>query len=93
MTINPRTLDDELLRQVQQRVAERIRSQRIALRISQESAADALGVTQPTWSRIERGLQEPGLTQLIRIVNLLDIDSVEGLIGRFPSRDLHSNEG
>ncbi|MCI0342776.1 MAG: helix-turn-helix domain-containing protein [Planctomycetales bacterium] len=42
-------------------LAERLIRRRLALGLSQESAADALGVARPTWSNWELGVPPRGL--------------------------------
>jgi transcriptional regulator with XRE-family HTH domain len=50
------------------RQIKRLREQR---GISQEQAADAIGVSRPFYALIEQGLREPTLSQLVRLSDLL----------------------
>jgi predicted transcriptional regulator len=40
------------------------------------------------WARIEQGRVDPRLSSLVRIQHALDLDGIEVLFGRLPSRQL-----
>jgi transcriptional regulator with XRE-family HTH domain len=81
-------LDPTLLERVRSTVAASIRRHRKAAGVSQAAVADVLGISQASWSRIEGGKTDLPLSQLLRIVNALEIESIESLMGYFPSRAL-----
>ena len=48
-----------------------IRSHREKNRINQGAMAESMGVTQATWSKIENGKSNIGLTQIVRAASIL----------------------
>ena len=56
-------------------IGEKIRAAREDLDLSQESVARQIPMSQSGYSKIERGVQEPNLTQLRRICQILNISA------------------
>ncbi len=56
-------------------IGEKIRAAREDLDLSQEEIARQIPMSQSGYSKIERGVQEPNLTQLRRICQILDISA------------------
>jgi predicted transcriptional regulator len=65
--------------------AERVRTSRVELGLSQQAAAARAGINQSHWSKVERGVVDPSLGQVLRIQIALSAPSVEGLFGAFPT--------
>jgi transcriptional regulator with XRE-family HTH domain len=60
--------------------------------LSQDEVAAYIGVSQPTWSRIERtGMLSVGA--LLRLQELFDCETVESFFGELPSRRLAREAG
>jgi transcriptional regulator with XRE-family HTH domain len=76
----------ELLSQVQIAVGNRLRVLRERRHLSQDEVASYAGVHQSEWSRLEAGEIDPRLSWLLRAQRLLEIESVETLLGPLPSR-------
>lgn len=55
----------------------KIKLKRIAVSLSQEDMADKLGIDRSQYSRIESGKTDLGLSKLIKILELLDMDFAE----------------
>lgn len=55
--------------------------------LSQDEVAAYVGVSQPTWSRIER-TGELSVGALLRLQELFDCETVESFFGELPSRRL-----
>jgi hypothetical protein len=70
----------------EQPIAERLEHRAVVAR--DDRAVELIGgvLAQWDWSRIESGVVDIRLTLLLRIQHLLEVDSVESLIGTFPSR-------
>lgn len=71
-------------RQVQQRIATRIRQARRDKRLTQEQLAEALDVATETISRYEVGRLPPSLPMLYRMADALGVD-IEVLVRRGPA--------
>ena len=56
-------------------IGEKIRAAREDLDLSQEEIAKQIPMSQSGYSKIERGVQEPNLTQLRRICQILNISA------------------
>lgn len=56
-------------------IGEKIRAAREDLDLSQEDIARQIPMSQSGYSKIERGVQEPNLTQLRRICQILNISA------------------
>ncbi len=56
-------------------IGEKIRAAREDLDLSQEEIARQIPMSQSGYSKIERGVQEPNLTQLRRICQILNISA------------------
>lgn len=56
-------------------IGEKIRAAREDLDLSQENIARQIPMSQSGYSKIERGVQEPNLTQLRRICQILNISA------------------
>jgi ribosome-binding protein aMBF1 (putative translation factor) len=54
-----------------------VRHRRKALGITQETAADRAQMDMSYWSRIERGIIDPGLRMVVRIATALETTSAE----------------
>lgn len=59
---------------------QRIRRAREAADLLQEAAAKRAGIEQTYWSRIERGVHEPGIPLLRKVARALDTTVAE-LVG------------
>jgi len=59
--------DDGLDEALARRLGERIRELRQSKKLSQEQAAEAMGIDQSAWSRIEHARTGVSVTQLLRI--------------------------
>jgi transcriptional regulator with XRE-family HTH domain len=81
-------LDEALLKEAREKAGRKIKDRRRAERLSQEKLSALLRVSQPTFSRIEKGEHDPTLSELLIIIHALDIQSIEDLFGDFPSRSL-----
>lgn len=53
------------------RFCERVKARRIELGLTQQQAADRLGVTNPAWNAIENGKYSPGLDTVERVAKCL----------------------
>jgi transcriptional regulator with XRE-family HTH domain len=60
--------------------------------LSQTQMATALGISQSGWSKIESGAQEPSLGLTLRVVRVLELDSVEMLFGPAATGRLMAND-
>jgi transcriptional regulator with XRE-family HTH domain len=60
--------------------------------LSQDEVAAYVGVSQPTWSRIER-TGELSVGALLRLQELFDCETVESFFGELPSRRLARETG
>jgi transcriptional regulator with XRE-family HTH domain len=60
--------------QVKKRLAERVRSARTGLGLSQEVFADSSGIDRTYASQIERGIANPSLDVLCRVCKALDLE-------------------
>jgi transcriptional regulator with XRE-family HTH domain len=69
--------DDSLL----ERFAVNMRGARIAAGLSQEALAEASGVAQSMISRIEAGVQEPGIRTAVYLARGLELDVSELMTG------------
>lgn len=58
----------------------KVRDFRIDMDLSQKQMADLIPMNQSNYSKIERGLQEPNITQLKRIAEILN-KSIDELLG------------
>ncbi len=56
-------------------IGEKIRAAREDLDLSQEEIARQIPMSQSGYSKIERGVQEPNITQLRRICQILNISA------------------
>ena len=56
-------------------IGEKIRAAREDMDLSQEDVARQIPMSQSGYSKIERGVQEPNLTQLRRICQILNISA------------------
>lgn len=81
-------LDAALLARAKEAAGQSIARRRAEEGLSQLAMSELLGVSQSTWSRIETGVVDPTLSQLLTIIHALDIRSIEELMGHFPSRAL-----
>jgi transcriptional regulator with XRE-family HTH domain len=71
----------ELLRQLAARIS-KLRRDRA---LSQDKVAAYVGVSQPTWSRVERvGVLSVG--QLLKLQELFGLETLESFFGELPSR-------
>lgn len=82
---------NESPRDLEAGLARRIRELRRAQNLSQEKVAAQVGVSQATWSRIER-TGELSVRQLVRLQALLGIETLESFLGETPSRVAGRNE-
>lgn len=78
----------DLLRDLAARLSE-LRRERD---LTQEEVAAYVGVSQPTWSRIER-TGELSVGALLRLQELFDYETVESFFGELPSRRLRREAG
>lgn len=60
---------------------ERLKQERKALGLTQRVFADKLGITQPSYTRYEKGTSQPTLKTLVAIADVLDV-SIDYLLGR-----------
>jgi transcriptional regulator with XRE-family HTH domain len=60
---------------------QRLRATRRNRNLTQIQVAQAIGVSQSQWSKIENGQQELNLSQVLRLLRLLQLESVEQLFG------------
>ncbi len=67
-------------RDLAQSIGTAARTARLALQLTQEDAAERIGVSVEFYSRIERGTALPSLTTLVRITVVLNV-SADVLIG------------
>lgn len=67
------------------RLGARIKELRTERRLSQEEVAAHVGISQPTWSRIER-TGNVSAHQLLRLQALLELETLESFFGELPSR-------
>jgi transcriptional regulator with XRE-family HTH domain len=66
-------------------LADQIRRLRRERGLTQDEVATYVGVSQATWSRVERnGALSVG--QLLRLQELLEVDTLESFFGTLPSR-------
>lgn len=65
---------------MQSNLGDRIRTQRMLKKLSQDELADAVGINRVTLSKYERGLIEPTASNLSRIASKLEC-SVSDLLG------------
>jgi transcriptional regulator with XRE-family HTH domain len=63
------------------RFCERVKARRVELGMTQEEAAERLGVSGPQWNYIENGKSPPGLDTIERVAKCLKCDA-EDLIAR-----------
>jgi transcriptional regulator with XRE-family HTH domain len=63
----------------------RIRELRQAQNLSQEEVAERVGVSQPTWSRLER-TGDLTVRQLVRFQALVGVETLESFLGDLPSQ-------
>lgn len=78
-------IDDSTTREALDEISDRFRDRVTRLRrdfgLSQSDVARALGMSQPNWSKIERGEQDLTVRQALLLVRLLELDSLESLFG------------
>lgn len=55
------------------KVAEKIRMERLRLNLSQQNMADELGITIAAYSNLERGVTEISINRLFKIADLLGV--------------------
>ena len=67
---------------------DRLKNAREDRDISQKDMAEKLGISQPNYSRIETGIQEPNLDQLIKIAEIFEI-SIDELLGVDPEKYIY----
>jgi transcriptional regulator with XRE-family HTH domain len=79
---------DDAIEALLKQFGERIREVRRGRGISQRAAARDAGIHQSDWSRLERGRLDVRLSTLVRVQGALDVDALDALLGRLPSRDL-----
>lgn len=60
---------------------ERLKEMRLMCQLTQQQMADALKISQPSYTRYENGTSEPTLENLVKIAEVLDV-SVDYLLGR-----------
>jgi transcriptional regulator with XRE-family HTH domain len=82
----------DLLGAALRRVGSSVRDLRLAHGLSQEQAAKRAGLNQTRWSRVESG-ETARLEDLLAIQHLFGIESIESLLGKFPSRQLFEQPG
>lgn len=88
MSSKKRDRDDHRLR-VAAKIGTRARAARRALGMTQQQVADAIGVADGFYSRIERGLAVPAVGTLLAIADVLDV-SVDRLLGQDDDEDAAS---
>lgn len=49
-----------------------IKAKRLTLNLTQKELASRLGLTQPTYCNIEKGLRNPSLSTLMKLADILD---------------------
>lgn len=69
-----------------QSIGNAAREARRSLQLTQEDAAERIGVSVEFYSRIERGAALPSLMTFVRMANVLNVSS-DVMIGRSPSGD------
>ena len=77
----PDALDDAL-----RDFGHQMRAHRKRLGLRQKDVAEALGVNQSQWSRMESGDFDPSLMTVLRIQAVLEVSSLEDFFGPQPSR-------
>lgn len=77
--------DDEIDEEAQA-LANRIREERLNLRLSQSQVADVLGIPRPGVSAIENGRRQVSSLELKKLAELFGV-SVDRLVGREPEDD------
>lgn len=80
------SLPADLLAEVFRHVGSTVRDHRRGLGLSQAEAASRTGISEAGWSRLEGGTTDPRLSQLLAVQEVLDVDSLETFVGRYPSR-------
>lgn len=73
-------------------VGTKIRQIRTRQGISQESMAEELGITQPSYARLETEDSRINVVRLIHIVKVLEV-SVSELLGEKSQNVIHNNTG
>ena len=68
---------------------DRLKNAREDRDISQTEMADKLNMTQSNYSKIESGLQEPNLDQLIKIAEIFNL-TIDELLGVDPEKYIKS---
>jgi ribosome-binding protein aMBF1 (putative translation factor) len=80
------SLPADLLAEILHHVGSTVRDHRRGLGLSQAEAAGRAGLSEAGWSRLASGTADLRLSQLRAIQEVLDVDSLETFVGRFPSR-------
>lgn len=78
--------NDEMDKALAQSIGNAAREARRLLKLTQEDAAERIGVSVEFYSRIERGAALPSLTTFVRMAHVLNVSS-DVMIGRQPSGD------
>jgi transcriptional regulator with XRE-family HTH domain len=81
-------LSDALLREAKRALSARIEGLRTDAGLSMRAAARGANMHHSEWLRIERGEIDPRLSTLLRMQQVLNVDSLEGLLGETPSQTL-----
>lgn len=76
--------NDEMDKALAQSIGNAAREARRSLQLTQEDAAERIGVSVEFYSRIERGAALPSLTTFVRMAHVLNVSS-DVMIGRRPS--------
>jgi transcriptional regulator with XRE-family HTH domain len=83
-------LAEELLVEARRTLGRRLRRLRIQRDLSQDDVARHALVSQPTWSRVEEGVGDPRVSELLRVQHLFGLESLEALFGPSPTQRLLS---
>ena len=67
------------------KLCDRLKNAREDRDISQQEIADLLEITQSNYSKIETGIQEPSLNQLMMIANFFNL-TIDELLGVDPDK-------
>ena len=86
MASSRQTVAQRRIERALDRFGREVRLRREKLDLTQKAAAKLAGISQSNWSKIERGKHDLSVGQALRVQFALQAESLEGMLGRQPSR-------